>query len=55
MAKNDDKRKRPDPLTLAPLSFEEALEAMLQVPPPPKGNGEPDAHDEDHKDAKKDK
>ena len=55
MAKNEDKRKRPDPLTLAPLSFEEALEAMLQVPPPPKGDGEPDAHGGDEKDAKKDK
>lgn len=53
MDKSKKKRDRQDPLTLAPLSFEEALEAMLQVPPPPKGDGEPDAHTEDQKDAKK--
>ncbi len=55
MAKNEDKRKRPDPLTLAPLSFEEALESLLQVPSPPKDGKATDTHESDKQDRQKDK
>jgi hypothetical protein len=31
-------KKRAGPLTLAPLTVDEALSALLKTPPPPKGN-----------------
>lgn len=55
MTNKNEKRKRPDPLTLAPLSFEEALEGLLQVPPPPKDEKATGAHESDKQEEQKDK
>lgn len=52
-------KKRPDrkgnerPISLAPLGFEEALEAILQTGPHPKDEDKPNEPDQETKDNKK--
>jgi len=51
----ENEKKSDKKLTLAPLSFEEALEGLLQVPPPPKDERAKDVHESDKQGTQKDK